>query len=247
MKYKVKHEAEIEGLGDIGYIEAPFDEALDILENKGYEALISGRDLAFARMKEGAKSSLSNLGSYIKEGILYTPKQNPLLLPTSSIIYNAQEATQAHRNRKEFYSSQDIVAEALNEAEEDRKKNPQERRILILPKRETYTVPTKSFGDDEATLWLFKDQARVYGEFLYENKIHEMPIWLVDKKYADNKEPFERQLLLHHLGRSGLGGDYLVLNYGLGVRGVRSGVSSKEYLEYIQSLIDPNLEQRMLN
>ena len=58
--------------------------------------------------------------------------------------------------------------------------------------------------------------------FLRENKINEMPVWLVDKNYVDTKEEsILTQLWLYYFdGRSDLNGYYRSLDYSDRVRGV---------------------------
>ena len=232
MKYKLIQEENVENLGNVGYVEAPFDEALQLLQENEYQAPISGRDLAFARIKKGVDSSLSQYGSYIREGMLREPKepQRVLFLSISSIIEDAKKATQAHRAGSEYIPSDKIVEEYRNQAEEDMKKDPQDRRVFIAPKAESYTISTKSLDEDELALWLFKDQVKKYKELLQENNIEEMPVWLPGADYIKSQDkPFERQLWLHHLGDgSELSGYYGGFYCDFRLRGVSRGAVTAE-------------------
>ncbi len=232
MSHDIILEEHVEDLGDIGYVEAPWDEALQLLQKQDYAAPISARDLAFACVQTGNLNSLFKQGSYIKESILYSPNQNHLLISASSILDNAKKATQAHRNKKEYSPLQNTIERFWCEAREDCGKYPQKRRVLTLGYRQTYDIPTTRFDEDELTLFLFKDQARLYGSFLDEHGIKKMFFHLEDVPHA-SQNSFERPLWLHHLsGRSLLSGCG-VLDFGVRVRGVRRGatITDEEYLQ----------------
>jgi hypothetical protein len=66
-------------------------------------------------------------------------------------------------------------------------------------------------------LWLFEDHAENYGNFLKENNIDEIPVYLT----SNNDRNFANQLWFRNLdGRSVLYGDYRNLYYDFRVRGV---------------------------
>ena len=62
-----------------------------------------------------------------------------------------------------------------------REKQPEKRKVFSLDKNQTFDIPTNRSRDEELTLFLFKDQAGEYGDFLKEHNINEMPVWLIDK------------------------------------------------------------------
>lgn len=221
MSYQLIKEASLEGK-TIQYVESPFDEAHGVITSRNGR-IISGRHLAFARIQTGPNHSLSQNGSYIQEGILYDAKATfPLFLSVSSILEHAIESTQANRDGKEYFPHEKTIETYRNQSEEDIKENPQERRALIIHQTESFEIPTNRFNQEELTLWLFKVQAEEYGDYLREDGIKEMPVYLVGKEFTKNqKKPFERQLWLDHLGvRSNLSGNYRDLDYYDRVRGV---------------------------
>lgn len=229
MAYQLTNEAVIGGKS-IVYVDAPFDKGYHLIASRNGK-IITGRDLAHGRIQTGAGHSLSQSGSYIREGILYDTKgeARPLLLSVSSILENTKKATQAHRGDKEYFPTEKTVETYRNQAEEDMNKNPEDRRVLILAQTENFEIPTDRFNEEETTLWLFKDQAKAYGDYLKVNGIKKMLVWLVGKSYTkDQKKPFERQLWLHRRFRSELVGYYRRLDYYIRVRGVSRGAVTAE-------------------
>lgn len=93
------------------------------------------------------------------------------------LIKYAEQATNAHKSANEFYLTDEIVdsnnipyAKLLEQiAEQDAKKPIEEKRVIGLGKVKTHNVPTDSFADDDAIVWLAqgKELAHQYGkEFL---------------------------------------------------------------------------------
>ena len=221
---KPELEAKVEGLGEIYRLNIPFDQALESLKEFGIKTPTSARELAYSRIKEGRMSSLSSNGSYTREGFLYL-KDEPILLALNSPLLDlelARQAVEANKKGNYFLSDSKIYIEQKEIAENDKSKKPEQRSVLILPKRENYNIPITAFNEDELTLFLFKDKAEDYGMFLRENKINEIPVLLVDKNYVDSQEQSVlTQLWLRGLdGRSGLDGYDRGLDYSGRVRGV---------------------------
>ncbi len=184
------------------YVEAPFDKGKKALEAEGFE-VIGLRDNAVLRMQEGANSFVSQNGNWTREGVLYVPKKGIFLVKNSPIMENAKEATNCHRNGKEFYLTDEQVERALTDS------------IKLSDK----AISTNRFADNEITAFAFGDVARNYGEFLKENGIKQMPVCLDN---LDNK-PFARQLWFHNLdGDSVLNGYGRYLDCDVRVRGVSS-------------------------
>jgi len=187
---------------------APFDESKEAFEEKGFR-VISLAENARLRIQEGADSYVSRNGNYTREGIVYIPKKGNFLTLNSPVLYEAEKATQAHREGREFYPTEEAIEKALEDSVQFPDKNIE--------------IPTKRFSDEELTVWTFggEEVARQYGEFLKQAGIKEMPVWVVGKDYVNDKnKPFVRQMWFRCLGgRSGLGGYGRVLYCGR-VRGV---------------------------
>lgn len=228
MVEKLEREANVEGLGEVHKVYAPFDQALIALRQKGIKYPISGRDLAFARIQTGERSSLSINGNRIREGCLSAPK-SPVLFARNSPILTKQaskDATQSHRSYQEYFFD---IAKYKEQAFQDKNKEPEQRRVLIYQRTKFnistegyFNIPTDRFSEEELPLWLFRDQAENYGQFLRDAGIREIPVRLSDLDYIDKqKSPFARQLWLLGLdGRSGLYGGRCLYYY-VHVRGVK--------------------------
>jgi len=204
MATKLKLEGKIKGFGKIynaspgdSDTSHPFDEALNLLRNAGIDTPISLRD--WAHIRANGITNEYALSSFVKEGAIYIPGKNILLIRHSPILDNAVSATSAHRNMKEFYLDKNSLTRYLKEAKQDKNKDPENRRVLIGPKiRKDVTygkIPVGKFGIDELTLWAFKDQTKAYAKFLKKEGIKEMNISMVPKENIHSK-PFVRQLFI---------------------------------------------------
>jgi hypothetical protein len=184
------------------YVNAPFDKGKEILEEAGYH-IISLQENARLRMQEGKDADISKYGNWVREGVLYVPEKGIFLTKDSPVMANPKEATKCYKNRKDFYLTNEQVEQSLEDS------------VELIGK----SIPTNRFGEDKITVYAFGEDAKRYGEFLYEAGINEMPVWLTDIQ----DKPFARQMWVCGLGdhqRSGLNG-----NRGLGnsyrVRGVQ--------------------------
>ena len=189
---------------DSAYVERPFDEAKAELEANSYN-IISLEQFAKLRIAQGKDSHVANYGSYAKEGFLYVPQKGVFLVRNSPILVNAKQATVCHRNRREFYLTQEQVEESLANS---------------VQFKDASSIPTNRLAEDERTAFAFGETAGKYGEFLKESGIVEMPVYL----FNIEKKPFARQAwLLRLVGdyRSVLFGNYRYLYY-FTVRGVRN-------------------------
>jgi hypothetical protein len=197
------------------YAVGAFDKAKEALESEGCRVIdgyrvISLEEQAGLRVQEGSDSSVSRRGNWTREGFIYVPNKGAFLTKNSPIMVNAKEATDCHRNGNEFYLNDEQVEESLADS------------VLI---KETQ-IPTKRFGDEAITNFAFGKNAKAYGEFLKENGIDGIQVYLAN---SENK-PFARQAWLFRIGggRSDLDGDGRNLNYDNGVvRGVRASANSK--------------------
>ena len=146
-------------------INAPWNVALDSIF-KANGKVISSRDLAHARTQYDATHTINFLGSYVSEGVLYVPNNNPylLLIRPSPLLDSslAEQATQAHRSGKEAF-----IDEKLAQSYLDRLAS---KNTNVFALTDLTSVPTDRFADDERTVWLFQDVAQQYGEHLKANK-----------------------------------------------------------------------------
>ena len=208
--------------------DAPFDKGKNALEAGGYR-IISLEENAKLRIQEGKNALVSQNGNWTREGVLYIPKKGIFLTKKSSIMEEAEEATDCHRKGKEFCLNSKQVEKSLHGA-------------VKLPGD---SIPTDRFEENEVTNYAFGKTAKAYGEFLKDAGIIAMPISLAS---LGNK-PYARQMWFRYLGgRSGFGG----LNGGLyfssgarGVREVKAGEASTKNLysreQISQALKETNL------
>jgi len=202
-------------------VSAPFDMAKETLEEQGYD-IISLPVNAELRIKQGKEAYISQNGNWVREGVIYIPGKGNKLVRNSPILYSAKEATQAHREGKEFYTTNEAVQKALEDS-------------VDFPLN-SKDIPTKRFNENDLTVWAFgagdSKKAQAYGDFLKDSEINSMPVWAVDNDYVKKQNsPFVRQLWFGRLGsRSGLVGGNGNLRGGDRVRGVRTdaeGVAPK--------------------
>ena len=191
----------------------PFDEAKAELEKAGYH-IPSLEENAVLRIQEGKTSYVSTNGNWVLEDFVYVKERDKVILTKNPpIMKHPKEATQAQRDGKESCINQEDLDEAL--------KNSVEIPYSQKP------IPTNRFGENEITLFAFGDNAKLYGEFLKDARINEMPIVLVGKDYVDKQDsPFARKVWFRDLGcRSNLYGYLMYLHVHGGSRGVRSEVA----------------------
>lgn len=193
-----------------GVAHAPFDEALEILRDHG-ESIISIARNAQLRIQEGKDAYVCRYGHFVKEGVIYAPNRTPRLVKISPILASAKEATEACRQKKEFYPTQDALEVALRDSVEF----PQEHAV----------IPVRRFNSDALTVFTFggEKEARAYGDFLEQIGTREMLVCIVDKSYVDEQpKPFVRQLLFDNPRESAFVSNYPYLHQEHeAVRGVR--------------------------
>lgn len=233
------YETKVKGLGTIHKIEKPFDESLKTIKGGGAN-VISARDLAYTRIEQGRNSSLCKIGSYIKEGVAYVPDKT-LFIRNSPLLNQriAQKAVQAHRRGEEFYIENKLIDKYQEQAEQDKNKSPEKRRVLVLNERGKFEIPTNKFKDKELTLWLFKDLAEAYGNFLSDNKINEMPVYLTE----NNEKMFANQLWFGNLdNRPDLFGHIRSLDCNGDVRGLWKETNKSRKLPYTSRQVEGALK-----
>jgi hypothetical protein len=207
--------------GRILRVDAPFDEALQTLRQAGCRYPISAEQLANARMKKGKRHSLSTNGSYTRHGFVYLRGEAPLIALDSPLLdlRLARKATQANRDENYFSTDDGEVYEKFsNIAKEDANKEPERRRVLVLPNQKNFMI---SASDNTDVLkGVFRGSAIPYVDFLG----YPIQVYLVDKNTVNQqKGTLLTQMWLFRLGGdcgSGLNGNYRFLYCGYWVRGV---------------------------
>lgn len=182
------------------YAIGPFDKAKDALESEGYR-VISLEEQAGLRIQEGADSSVSTRANWAREGVIYIPIRGIFLTKNSPIMDNAKGATECNRHEREFYLHKEKVEKALASS------------VRI----DNTEIPTDRFSEEALTNFAFGKNARDYGEFLKENGIDRINVWLANA--AINSFARQAWLSRNLNGCRSLGYDYSE------VRGVREAES----------------------
>ncbi|MEK6897537.1 MAG: hypothetical protein AABW93_03335 [Nanoarchaeota archaeon] len=168
-------------------IHAFFDEALEILTEKGY-GVISLAENAQLRIQQEKDSYISRNGNWTREGILYIPNENPRLVRDSPILFSEVEAVLAHKNGNEFYPTKNQIEKSLADS-------------IDFP-AESIEIPTDRFDSDALTVFAFggEQQARDYGEFLRNAGINKMPVSVVCRNRVNKQsQPFVMQMWFRNL------------------------------------------------
>lgn len=205
----------------------PFDKAKEQIEKAGY-VLITGEENAGLRVEHGKDAKVSTWGNYVKEGSLMVPQKGRFITRGSLVLAHSKEATQEHREGKEFYVT------------------PEQAEILMKDSvnvpYDMNSIPTNRFGENVVTVFLFGKNAEKYGLFLKEDaKIENMPLHFNDQNYIDSKDkPFANQTWLARLDvDSDVYGNYRDLDYSDTVRGVRfdaEGVAPQKLIQKAYTL-----------
>ena len=217
--------------------EGPFDEARRAMIEAGFEDIPLWLN-AFLREQQGYDSFISQNGNWIKEGVLYTPKENTRLLSGGLCLLAPEKATQAHRECRE-YTLEDISQEEIEKARAE----GLEIDSKDLDKDRYLRIPTNRFNLDKYAVLLFggegtdgekSKRTQTYGDWLQASpqKIKQITLYLNNREYIDNlNKPYANHLWFYYLGNnSDLNGDNRSLNYDSRVRGVlknAEGVAKK--------------------
>jgi len=158
---------------ELELVSAQFNEAVEIFKSINSK-IISLSQSAELRVKYGKDFYFSKNGNWTKEAFIYAPRKGVFLTKNSPIIKNANDAVQAHKNKSEYFLTDEQVEEALINS----------IRVFGI------NISTKKFKDNEITVFAFGDLAEKYGNFLYELGVKEMPINLT----CFSDKPFARQM-----------------------------------------------------
>ncbi len=213
---------------DVYQFEGPWDKGVSALKSQGLDA-ITLRNLAEARILGGANSPVSTRWTWVAENFNYD-KEDILIASRefSPLLQYPVEATDCHRRDKEFYLSAEDTEKLRRAASSDVNQAIKFGVLLLKRSKVLSNIPVEAFGDEDVTSFLFRDKAKEYGQFLKENGIKRVPLYVVGKAYAQKQDrAFSRALWANDLGSdSALDGDSsLILYYG---SGRVSGVSRSE-------------------
>lgn len=211
--------ANIKGLGKI--VQENKDFYSNLLELKEAKAeLITPRDEAYARVQTKGKEDIGKYyGTWTTAGLEYAKKELPILRLESRLLdlELAKQAVEANRNDNYFSTgSTKEYEESLKQAEKDKNKEPIERKVIILPSRDNFTIDdTQNWEVLEAVL---KDQAKPYFELNGP-----LIVYLINKDTVDRQKRtlLTQMVFLSFDLRSDFYGHYRDLVNDSGARGVR--------------------------
>jgi hypothetical protein len=219
---------------DSAYVAGPFDQTLKALKSQGYK-LISLEEKAGLRMQQGKDYDVSSQGNWVKEGALYVPGKGRFITRHSTVLDHPKKATQAHRNGKEYFVSDEQVKMTLEDSVQvpykvneiptirfgEEMKMTLEDSVQVI--YDVNEIPTDRFGEDVIAMFCFGKNAKDYGLFLKDAGISKMPLWFNEEDYVQEQgKPYANQLWLYGLNiESALGGGNRILSCNCGSRGVK--------------------------
>ncbi|MEK6850486.1 MAG: hypothetical protein AABX85_02845 [Nanoarchaeota archaeon] len=216
-------EAEVKGKR-ILRVDAPFDEALQMLRKEGVKNPMTSKELTYARTyhPDGKKSTLMTSGSYTQAGFVYIKGESPIRVQVSPLLDErlAKLATQENRENRYFSTGNTEMYEKLAKlAKEDKNKAPEKRRAIVLPSRTQFNISLKK--NQKVFANIFGKAGEKYLEFL---GFDSLTVYPVDKTIVDvQKGTILTQEWLARLGNaSNVDGDDRSLGYSNTVRGVQS-------------------------
>lgn len=199
----------------------------DASQQKPSLELITAEQLAIIRMRDGPASPFSTQGTWVAENYNYGNGRGADIVIASGsfnpLLKQPVEATSAHQKGKEFYLDDAVWKQLRSVAESDPYKAINSGALLVTRESLRPEIPVEALGETEETIFLFRGQAKVYGDWLKKQSISSVPQWTIDAAYASGQHrSFGRALWVRNLGGwSGLVGGNHVLHINDGrVRGV---------------------------
>ena len=169
------------------YVESSFEEGKSQLYSEGYH-IISAEENAQLRILVERNAGISTRGNWISEAIILIKGKGKFITKNSPIL-TLKDLSDLGRG-----TSLVLREEQLETA----------LRGSIKISDSQFSIPSKRFGEDELTNYLFGNLAKEYGLFLKDAKIKNMPINSAD--FRD--KPFARQLWFDCLNeQSGIVGE----------------------------------------
>ena len=141
--------------------------------------------------------------------LIATRAHNPL-------IANPREARMAHERHHEYFLPQEIADKLVEISEEDRDKEPEERRVFRLTKNESYAVTISGLAGDDFMRFLGREDLGPYRDLLKAQGLKAMRVQMLDMAYRlKQREPFAKAMWFDDLA-SGLVGNTDLTHYNPG-------------------------------
>ena len=192
--------------------------------------MITAEQLAYARThaEQGGESSLSRSGSYTLAGFVHLKGEMPIRVARSPLVNVrlAGLAVKANRAGNYFSDSEQVYERFAKQAEEDKSKDPEKRRAVVLPNNKPFQVSSRANPD--VFRHIFGKAGEDYLQFMGRNSITVYPVD-VNTVNAQDETILTQEWLSGLDDGSNVYGDERSLNYNYAVRGVqRTGGASSQ-------------------
>ena len=173
----------------------------------------SVQDIIRKRVQTDRKACVE--GSWTAENFNYLPGGRVLIASRqhNPLIPEAKEARLAHEHQREYYLPKEKAEELLQLSEEDRDKEPEERRVFRLTKNESYAVTIAGLATDDFMRFLGKEDMESYRDLLKTQGLKAMRVQMLEMAYRlKQREPFAKAMWFDDLA-SGLVGNTDLTHY----------------------------------
>lgn len=163
--------------------------------------LVNSRDLAVGRIASGMNSNIASNGGYVNIVLIGMARSHFRILVKDFPIGD-KEIFEAWKNvkkdKKEYYIDEKTSVRYVNQAQADRLRRAEERKVFIVDKKVPEQIQTTEYGEAEITRYLYQDVAKLYGESLFDWGIEWSRINLSEggDDYSKNA-PYIRPLLVY--------------------------------------------------
>ncbi len=157
-------------------------------------------------------------GSWTAENFNYLPGGKILIADRdhNPLIPCAHDARLAHEKHREYSLAKETAEELIEISEEDRDKEPEEKRVFRLTRGEGYIITISSLATDNLMRFLGKEDLDAYRDLLKNQGMRAMRIQVLDTSYRlKQRDPFAKAMWFDDLS-SGLVGNTDLTHYNPG-------------------------------
>lgn len=193
-------------------VTGPWDECVAALAKE--KLIVSSVEEIIQRRVDTDRAACQE-GAWTAENFNYMTNGTILVAGRDSnpLIAEPREARLAHERHREYYLSDEASENLQAMAEEDMAKEPEVRRVFILPKSQSFVVTLLGLPHDEFLRFLAKTALRHYRDLLKKQGAMGMRIQVLDPYYVrKQKAPFAKALWFDDV-RSGFVGNTDLTHY----------------------------------
>jgi len=204
MTNKIEIDVSRSGLESARVYAENFYEGKRALEAEGFR-IISIQENAALRMLEGPRSNISKEGNLVKEGFVYVSREELYLTKNSPFMM--------HTHKKDPANEDELTDKEVQIALKGSIRLPGKIEVLYgKSSPEPIVIPTKRFGDEPVTNFLFGHYARKFGKFLQRADGCELVFDLLPHEIYNNKRQVFSQLWFGGITRASR--NEIVFSYG---------------------------------